>query len=195
MKPLLAPLAIALLSFNVTACGEADQPTRSTSKSASNTATTVSNAEGSHITTTATGIVYDGDDGPIRFYGHEAGAADKQAITTLVRRYYAVAAKKNGTAGCALLASLTADTIPEDYEELTGPHARTCPAIMFKLFDQRHQELVRDNTTLEVISVRIEGNRALALLRFAKASEPNHVSVHREGPTWKIWEIFANHMP
>lgn len=181
MKSLLALLAITLLGLGATACGGASERTGSTLKTASSA--------------TATGLTFDSDDGPVRFYGHEAGAANRQAITTLVTRYYAVAVKEDGAKACPLIHSLIAETIPEDYGELPASRGKTCAVVMSKLFKQRHQQLITDSATLEVISVRVEGGTTLVLLRFAKAPEPNYIPVHREGHTWKIWELFAGHMP
>ncbi len=196
MSRLRAPLAIALLlACGLASCGEADRAATSASATSAKAPTAIANAEGSHITTTPEGIVYDGDDGPIRFFGQEAGASDRQALTALVSRYYAAAAKEDGAGACPLMAALTVETIPEDYGEEPELSGKTCATIMSKLFAQRHAELLRDSATLKVIDARVQGNRALLLLRFNGAAEPNHIAAHHEGSAWKIWELLATHMP
>jgi hypothetical protein len=192
MKALLAPLTIALLGLGATACGEVDKRTGSAPKTASNAAATGGSPARVYVTTAK---AFDGDDAPVRFFGHEASAAERQPITALLTHYYAAAAKEDGAKACPLIHSLIAETIPEDYGQTPALRGTTCAVVMSKLFKQHHRQLVIDSATLEVTSVRVEGGRALALLRFAKAPVPNHIPVHREGRTWKIWELLDGPMP
>jgi hypothetical protein len=199
MRVLLAPLAIALVGFGANACGEASKPAGSASTTASSPAVTTGRPE--TVTTTATGLVFDSDDDPIRFYGHEADAAESRAITALVRGYYAGAAKDDGARACRMIHPLIAEAIPEDYAEQPSLRGKTCAVVMSKLLKQLHRRHApesaspKESATLEVIGVRVEGGIALVLLRFANAPEPDHIAVHLEGHNWKIWELFGNHMP
>jgi hypothetical protein len=185
MRRLPSLLAATLASLLLGACGETGK-----------TADTSSIALGSErpTITTASGLVYDGDDGRIRFYGHEADAADRQAIATLVERYYAAAAALDGTQACRLIHSLTIEATIETDADRLGV-AKTCPAVMHKLFERQRHQLAIDNASLEVIDIRVGGATALVLLRFAKASEANHLATHREGSAWKLWDLLATHMP
>lgn len=193
MRPLLALLTIALLGLGASACGSAGNTAGSQSSTASNAASTSHRA--ATLTTTATGVTFDADDGPIRFYGHEASGAERQAISALVRRYYAAAARQDGSQACRVMHSLTAETVAEDYGQTPALRGKTCAVVMSKLFKQRHRELILDSVTLEAIAVRVEGGTALVLLRFAKASEPDHIKLRREGRTWRTWDLLAGHMP
>jgi hypothetical protein len=199
MRVLLAPLAITLLGFGANACGEASKPAGSAPTTASSAAATTGHPE--TVTTTATGLVFDSDDDPVRFYGHEADTAQRQAITALVKSYYAAAAKDDGAKACRMIHPLIAEAIPEDYEEQPALRGRTCAVVMSKLLKQLHgrhapeSATPRESATLKVIGVRVEGGIALVLLRFADAPEPDHIAVHLEGHSWKIWELFGNHMP
>jgi hypothetical protein len=177
-RSLLASLSVALLA--ATACGSAKPGGSSASK-------TLANA--------TSGVVYDSDDSPVRFFGHEANAVDAEAITALVRRYYTTASREEGTEACSLMAPLTVERLPEESEEQPELRGKTCAAIMSKLFERDHNELIRDTATLQTLGIRIEGDRALVLLRLVNAPIPDHFAVHREGRTWMIWEPYAVQMP
>jgi hypothetical protein len=130
----------------------------------------------------------------VRFYGHEAGRADRQAIGALVKRYYAAATRRDGAAACRLIHTLTIETAVESYTERPGAHAASCSTILSGLFEQHRRELVHDSATLKVVDMRVGSLTALVLLRF-KARQPDHLEVHREGATWKLWDLLASHMP
>ncbi len=192
MKAVLAALALALLgAMGIAACGESHKASSPTTRADSNAVTGQSKAAGDVTTAKA----FDSDDAPVRFFGHEASAAERQPIVALITRYYALAAKGDGVHACPLIHSLVVESIAEEYGSLPALRAKTCGAIVSNLFRQRHSRLVLDSTTLEITSVRVEGNRALVLLRFAKAPVPNYIPVHREGRAWKIWELFDGQMP
>jgi len=174
-----APLALALLTLGLTACGTTAHSTGKTAGTGRQTP----------------GLFYDRDDGPVRFFGHEAEAAETQAIGSLVRRYYALAARADGTGACPLIHSLISTTIVEDYGHVATLRGKSCATVISKLFAQHRRELVADSATLEVLGVRVEANRALVLLRFQDAREPDHIEVSREGRTWRIWELLAGRMP
>jgi hypothetical protein len=145
--------------------------------------------------TTPDGLIYDHDDTPTRLYGHQAGRRNKQAIGALVKLYYAAAAKRDGATACRLIHALTIEATVESHAERPGAHTENCSTILSGLFEQHHLELVHDSATLKVVDVRVGSLTALALLRFAKASQPAHLEVHREGNTWKLWSLLASHMP
>lgn len=191
MKSLLALPTITLLSLAVLACAGTGKHAGSTPKPA----TSAPVGGGQTTADVVTAKAFDSDDAPIRFYGHEASAAEKQPIVALLTHYYAAAAKDDGAKACPLIHPLIAETIHEDYGQTLSPHDKTCAVVMSQLFKRYHRQLATDSATLEVTSVRIEGIRALVLLRFAKAPVPNHIAVHREGSAWKIWELFDSQMP
>jgi hypothetical protein len=193
MKRPLAPIATILVLLTVlvvAACGHAGNAAHPGPDPGALTADGDPSTE-----TTPDGFIYDGDDAPTRFYGHRADRHDEQAIGALVKRYYAAAARDDGTAACRLVHKITIEATIESYAERPGTHTEDCGAILAGLFEQHHREIVRDNATLKVVDIRVGSLTALALLRFGKASQPVHLEVHREGSTWKLWSLLARRMP
>ncbi len=194
-RALSSLLVLALCSVGVSACGGAGKGASADSHAASNaaaTATTVRTVVSDpalHHHQVKSDNDGDGDnsDDDIR-WGNAASAAERQAVITLVRRYYALAAASNGAAGCSLIYSLLAEEIPELYGEPPGPpslRGGTCAVVMSELFKHKHRQLVADSATLEVIGVRVKRLRGLALLHFAGSPERD-IPVHREHRAWRI---------
>jgi hypothetical protein len=194
MKLPLTLIAVSALGLGASACGGAGAGPKTDSGSrTSNAFAAHGNAYGGEGNVTAKG--FDSDDAPIRFFGHEASAAERQAIAALLRRYYALATRGDGRKACGLMHPLIVEHIPEEYEEQPAGYGHTCATVMSKLFQMRHARLVLDSSTLVLTGVRAEGDRALVLVRFAGEPVPDHIAVHREGSSWKIWELFAEQMP
>jgi hypothetical protein len=122
-------------------------------------------------------------------WGRAASAADRRAVTSVVKSYYAAAAAGDAVRACSLMYSIFAEEIPEEYgESPPGPpglHGTTCAAVLAKLFKQQHRRLVADLATLEVTRVRLKGRRGLAILHFRTAAH-REIPVHRERRAWKI---------
>jgi hypothetical protein len=132
---------------------------------------------------------YDNDDNDVRRYGRPAAVMTRGTIVMLIQRYYAAAAGGDGPAACSMLFAGLAMSVPQDYGRPPGPPAlrgRTCAVVMAKVFEQMHEQLVRERPALDVRSVRVAGSRALALLRFGAAGEERVVSLRREGSAWKM---------
>jgi hypothetical protein len=134
---------------------------------------------------------YDADDYNTPNYPTVAGAADKQAVTGTVKRYFHAAAANDGVEACSMIYSLFAETIPETLgEPPTGSpdmRGKTCAEVMAKFFKLNHKQLVAELATLEVTSVRTNGMRGLALLRY-KGIHPHSIQMHLERGVWKIDE-------
>jgi hypothetical protein len=214
MKSRLMLITIALASIGVGACGNAGKVASSASHAAPGALTTGGAGATSISTATSTprgfardndddndsrgNSYYDEDDNVILRYGHSASAADVQAVTAIVKRYYAAAAAGDGVKGCSLIYSLFAETIPEEYgRPPAGPpglRGKTCAVIVSKLFKQNHRQLVADNTVLKVTGVRVEGNRGWAVLSLQMRSA-HRILVHRERGAWKIDELLDSEMP
>src|SRR6185312_6680543 len=64
---------------------------------------------------------YDSDNDAIPAFGQPAGPADRRAIIALVRRYYAAAAAGNGIKACAMLYTLTEESMVEEHHRGNGP--------------------------------------------------------------------------
>jgi hypothetical protein len=142
------------------------------------------------------GRYHDGDDRAVARFGHRASAADRRAVTTAVKRYYAVATSGDGEKGCSMLRPSVAKAVPEDYGYgSAGPsylHAgKTCPQVMTLLFRNLHAQLV---DPVEVTGVRISGNQAVALLG-SKRMPAGDISIAHQGGAWKIGSIMGTPLP
>ena len=170
MRPLLALLAIALLSMGAVACG-------ASSKGAG--PTTQPSPPG-------------GSDNNIPAYGHEASAADRRAVTALVKRYYAAAAASDGSTACSLLYSNLANSVPEDYGKPPGPayaRGKTCAVVMFKIFKHLpgHQS---DLAATQVTDVRIYRDQGYAELRSSRTPK-GEIFVERQGSSWRVGALIG----
>lgn len=160
----------------------------------------------SHVETTASRLRdaedFDSDYGPdddaILKYGHPASTLEKQAVTSLVKRYYAAAAEHDGARACSILTASLVKKVPENRGQNTGPHIApitACALAASRIFNVYHRELAGKARTLEVTGLRIEGREGLALLRFAATPEPRKIAVRRERGTWKIDELLDGGVP
>jgi hypothetical protein len=196
-RRLLALFAIALLSAGITACGGASKGAGSASQGSSNASATASApgtaASSAAPTQGANGNDRDNDgdknddDEKVLDYGHAANAADNQAITALVRRYYAAAAAEDGAKACSLLYPFIAEAIVENYAN-TALQGKTCAAVMAKLFKEHHQLLTGESVTLKFVRVRVEGGKALAVISFP-VPEVRQISARLYGGRWKILDL------
>jgi hypothetical protein len=214
MRSVLTLLAIALFSAGVTACGGVSKGTGSVSQTSSGAVASSSTpvATAPSVASTQPNLkrdrdndydnssnsYYDKDDSVILGYGHAAGAADRQAVAAVVKRYYAAAAAGDGAKGCSLIYSIYAETIPENYgRPPAGPPAlrgKTCAEVMSKVFKQRQPQLAADSATLKVTGARLEGNRGWALMSF-KTMPARSILVHRERGAWKIYALLDSELP
>lgn len=197
MKSMVILLATALLGTGSGACGDSGQGANSAS--VASTGSPASSIVESHASTStneseAHGL-YDGDDGPVLDYGHTANAVDWQAITALVKRYFAAAAVEDGAKACSLLYFFVAESVADDYGHTPSLRGRTCAEVMSKLFKQHHRELAIENATLKVITVKVEGDKALEVMQFATWLRARKIPVRRERSTWKILELLDGALP
>jgi hypothetical protein len=202
MRPLLTLLtllAVALCGVGVTACGDAGPAPGKRSGSASRVSSTGTATGGAQTprpsaTTQASSPVKsdndnDGDGGGDDLnWGHAASAADRRAVTALVRRYYTLADMGDGAAACSLIYSIFAEEVPEVYGEGSGEpglRGKTCAVVVSKLFRLRRGQLSVDVASLDVRRVRVKELRGLAILSFRNMPERD-IPVHREHRVWKI---------
>lgn len=195
MKTLMALLTMVLLSVSVGACG-------GTSKGVSSAVRPAPDAVA--ITGTPT---TSGSRGPkpirvrkayannqIRTYGHVAGATDRQAVTTLVKRYYATAVAGDGAKACTMIYSTLEEAVPNDYGKPPGRpelKGKTCAVVLSKLFRDRREQPTTDLTTIQVTGVRVDGDRGFALLR-SRTMPAGEIGVERETGEWKIDSLLGN---
>jgi len=133
--------------------------------------------------------MYDPDDNPVRFYGREAAGVERQTILTLVRRYYAAAARNDGGKTCQMMFSGTVREFVKQNSQRA--HSKQCSRIASFEFAQMHTELKRDVATLKFIRIRVKGASGIVLLRFEKAAELSPLSIQRDGPAWKVAQLLA----
>jgi hypothetical protein len=128
---------------------------------------------------------YHDKDDDVAAYGPSANAADKRAIATLVKLYYAAGVAGDGAKACAMMDSVLAQTVPEDYGKPPGPiylRGNSCPAVMVRLFKRSRAKLEDD---FEVTDVRMSGDHAFVLLG-SKTMPASGLFVQREHGVWKM---------
>jgi hypothetical protein len=132
-------------------------------------------------------------------FGHAADAADTNAITTLVKRYYTAAAREDGARACSLIYITIAESLPEDYGAGSGgpPYLKagtTCAGVMGLLFKHYHGQLTAELPLLKVARVRLVRRHGLAILHFGTMPE-RQLSVRQELGTWKLGAIIDSDLP
>lgn len=131
---------------------------------------------------------YDNDGDARLTFGPAASAAETQAITVLLKRYYTVAAAGGGASACSLTYWLVREKIVEEHDHGRGlPSLRgnTCAQVASKLFRQRHRELTEDVARFKVGAVQVRAKHGWAVLDFGPARE-RVTQVHREPSGWKM---------
>lgn len=132
---------------------------------------------------------YDFDDYDLPLYPEMADSHARRAVTILVKRYISAAAEGDGAKACTLMYSLYAETIPETFGRPAGAlrngHVKTCAEVMAGIFRARRKLLRAEAKSIEVTSVRLDGMRGLAVLRF-KSIPARSIRVHRERRIWKV---------
>lgn len=129
------------------------------------------------------------DDTRVLDYGQPANAADWRRSVALVKRYFAAAAAANGAGACRLLIPLSAESVAEEYGETPQLRGGTCAVVMSKLFRLHHRMLTEKSAVLEVIAVRINGYRGLAVLDFPEIHEARQIGLRRVQGAWKVADL------
>ncbi len=190
VRPLFALLAIALTGAVVSACGKgsAAAPTRT---AASDRATALDYDVDNDVDK---GSKHDND----LYFGHPATASEVAAAGTVVRHYYAAAARGDSASACGLLRARLASEVPALYgRPPSGPpslRGDTCQVVLSKMFRQRRHQLSLDSSTLKVTGMFVQGRRGLLLLRF-KPLPNGHIFLYREGLAWRLDILLANGPP
>jgi hypothetical protein len=115
-----------------------------------------------------------------RDYGREALGAEREAIATKVRRYYAAVAAGDGNGACALLGLRLARGLAE------GQGDKTCATALMRALAGQRAQLVADKVaTMTIVDVRVEGNAGIVTVGF-KAAPSGRIQVARERGAWKV---------
>jgi hypothetical protein len=126
---------------------------------------------------------------------HGAGAANRRAITIVIKRYYLAAVAGDGAKGCALLAPALAEATTREQAQIAPGAGKSCTASLTRLFGQQHQRLVaEDPATMVVTGVHVDGDAGLATLGF-RAMPEGEIVLQREGRAWKIDALFESPLP
>lgn len=144
-----------------------------------------------------TGSYFDGDDRHVLDYGRAANATERQAITGLVKHYYAAAAAADGTTACKILVASLANSVAEDLGQPPGPgylRGDSCQAVMSKVFELNHAQLSAYAAKLDIATVRIEHDSGLVVMDF-KDLPGRSLLVRREQGAWKIGELLDDELP
>jgi hypothetical protein len=130
------------------------------------------------------------DDYDVTGYGHDAHAAERRAITMLIERYHSATAAHDGTKACELLnATLAAALAAGTGRQVMG----TCGSAVVSLLEQEGGRSDTNLPTIDVTVVRLEGDKALSLVRLPTGEE-REITLIREGDTWKIGTLFDEGM-
>jgi hypothetical protein len=210
---LLVLLATALVSVGAGACGGVGKAAGSASRTQSNSTvsgdTPIGTASGASTASTRSYLddadqdiggtrenrgYRDTDDSRVLLYGHAASPTERARITSIVKRYYAVAASGDGRTACSMLPPSLVRALPQDYGERGLPYlrgAKTCQAVMERLFAHSHSEL---SAPVAVTGVLVNHNYAYTLLGSPKM-RASYITLHRERGVWTINTLLGNGMP
>jgi hypothetical protein len=137
----------------------------------------------------------DSDDRATFLYGHSPSAAERAAISGVVKRYYAAATADEGAVACSLMPPTFARSVPEDYGQGAGPSylrgGKTCAAVMSMLFKHSHEELVE---AVYIAEVRVEHATAQVVLTSRKMRASSISLTHSAG-SWKVQALLAQPLP
>jgi|HubBroStandDraft_3_1064219.scaffolds.fasta_scaffold144276_2 hypothetical protein len=128
-------------------------------------------------------------------YGSPAGKAEKQAITAVVKRYFAAAAAGDGATACSLLTPSFVAGVVENAGTSAQDATAGCASSVSRLLAGQHEQLAEDEVaTMVVIDVRIKHDFALAVLGFKNAPEAE-ILLQRDGHAWKLAALFDSELP
>jgi hypothetical protein len=203
MKSLLPILVAALAVLGITACGEnrhnhSDKSVVQASSGIAAVGEGRSETDKDDDADSAGASYYDRDDQRFLHYGHVADGVDGRAVTALVRRYYAVAARADGAAACRLISSAVARAGPQEYAGALGkqaPPGETCAVAMSELLGRLYGQSSEFRAKLKVGVVRVEGNSGHALLSFDEPRPKRYMLVRREHGVWRINALLDTAMP
>lgn len=187
MRSQLGTLATLLLAFGALGCGGSGKTHNSSSTAASSSKVVPPNFTTHNNDRDNDGDNNDDDEGVLR-YGSAASPRERRLSTTLVTAYFKLAAAENGAKACSLLAPFIVESVAEDYAS-TPLRGKDCAAVMRRLFHEHHALLATKNTTLKVIEVRVEGDKALAILDFPTIPEVRQITERRVGNGWKLIDL------
>jgi hypothetical protein len=184
MRLLAALIAAAIAGGGLAACGTGtDSPARVPSEGASSSTGSI------HRNDRDNDSDHNDDDEGTLGYGHLAGAADRQAIDALVRRYFTDAAAESGARACALLTPFVAERVVEVNGHTATLRGKTCAIVMTKLFRQHHRDLVGKSANLQVMRIGVQSDKSLVALDFPEIPEVRQIAMRRYNGRWTVLQL------
>jgi hypothetical protein len=135
----------------------------------------------------------DDDEGVLK-YGHAADASDWRASVALLDRYYAAAVDDDGARACAQLVPFIAEAVPEDEGSTPGLRGSSCATVMTKLFRRLRRQVAIKHRSMKVIAVRVQGDRALAVIDFSAIPEVREFKERRIGVGWRLLALLDGNL-
>jgi hypothetical protein len=137
---------------------------------------------------------YPHGDTSIQKYGSKAGSSDSGTIASAVTRYYAAIAAGDGAAACSLLAPSVARAIVKTFSRAPALRGKGCSEIIPKLLKVGAGPTRAAFVGVKVTSVRVDGNRAFALLH-SRETPSGEIPMIREAGTWKVNALIGSNLP
>lgn len=138
----------------------------------------------------------DADDSATFAYGHRPRPSEERTIANVVKRYYTDGVSGDGAAACSLMEPVLARTAAEAYGGRGGTSylrgAKTCAAIVLKLFQYFREELAE---AIRVVEVRVQGSRAQAVLASRKMRASSIFLSRQAGGLWRIQQLLGLPLP
>jgi hypothetical protein len=128
--------------------------------------------------------------------GPKATAADRRAVTTLVKRYYAAGAAEDGARACPMLSSALRAGLSETWGSTGRTGGGTGCTMALSLFFRQQRQLLEaaDVATMVVVDVRVRDDRATALLGF-RAIPVGSIHIEREHGVWRMDDLLHKALP
>jgi hypothetical protein len=194
MKPLLVLLAVGLLWIGLAACGgsgtETTHDAGHTGASVRKVATTSTPPKKDRDGDTDNNV----DDYHVTSFGQVAGPADAHAITSLLLRYYATAAKEDGAKDCSLLTPFIEESLVEHDGHIPVLKGNTCAEVLTKLFKLNHRDILRERVNMKVGRIGVEGNRARVVLVFPAVPIIRTITMRRQGTRWTVLDTLDSNI-
>jgi hypothetical protein len=155
------------------------------------TSATLAHKDADNDNDNPSGSRYDEDDYAVLLFGEPATAAESRELTLLIRSYYMAARAYDGASACRMIYSKLANSAVGDFGAPSGLSGKTCASLMTQLLERDRREL---QPIREVRDIRVEGDHASAMLRFASMSD-RHAMFLREHGVWKLDLLLPVELP
>jgi hypothetical protein len=140
-------------------------------------------------------LYHDVDDASALDYGRPASTAQAHVIDAIVHQYTSLASSQRAAAACSLLTPGLARGLAQEYGGANGPvelrGAKTCEAVLTRLFRVAHKQLERP---YDITSVRVQGGYAHAL-GGSTSAPASVVGLVKQEAKWWIATVLPQPLP